>query len=210
MKILLISATQKEQGNRALIRKIKSVHNEVDFLVTGVGMVKTTYFLSSYLSENKVDFVLNTGICGSFSRKFPVGTVVNVCSEEFGDLGYDNNGTFTPFSSGPKLRDNTIRVNNNAKNILSHLPCVNGITVNTASGEKNRILQLKKLFNPDVESMEGAAVFYTCLMRNIPFAGVRAVSNFVEPRNRAAWDIPLALKNLHAALPEIIGIIKTN
>ena len=37
--------------------------------------------------------------------------------------------------------------------------------------------------------MEGAAFMYACLIAGVPFAQVRAVSNRVERRNRAAWDL---------------------
>ena len=34
----------------------------------------------------------------------------------------------------------------------------------------------------------------------VPFLEIRAVSNFVEPRNRQSWDISLALSNLASVL----------
>jgi futalosine hydrolase len=45
--------------------------------------------------------------------------------------------------------------------------------------------------------MEGAAVAYVCERFDVPWVQIRAISNMVEPRNRSAWDIPLAIKNLH-------------
>jgi len=56
-----------------------------------------------------------------------------------------------------------------------------------------------------VESMEGAAFFYACLMAEVPFLEIRSISNFVEPRNRDAWDLPLAIGNLNQVLAEILG-----
>ena len=54
--------------------------------------------------------------------------------------------------------------------------------------------------------MEGAAFFYACLMMQVPFLEIRSISNHVEPRNRAAWDIPLAIGQLNEVL---IGMLKS-
>ena len=52
--------------------------------------------------------------------------------------------------------------------------------------------------------MEGAAFFLACLLSEVPFLEIRSISNFVEPRNREAWDLPLAIDNLNVALIELI------
>jgi futalosine hydrolase len=52
--------------------------------------------------------------------------------------------------------------------------------------------------------MEGAAFMYACLINNIPFAQVRAVSNIVERRNRDRWRMPEAIRNLGAAAVRIV------
>jgi futalosine hydrolase len=44
--------------------------------------------------------------------------------------------------------------------------------------------------------MEGAAFMYACLNQGVVFAQVRAVSNIVERRNRAAWSIATAIDAL--------------
>lgn len=44
--------------------------------------------------------------------------------------------------------------------------------------------------------MEGAAFFYACLSAGVPCAQVRAVSNYVERRNRAAWKLGDAIAAL--------------
>jgi futalosine hydrolase len=62
-----------------------------------------------------------------------------------------------------------------------------------------------KRLNPHVESMEGAAFFYACMIEKIPCAQIRAVSNFIEKRNRDNWNIALAIKNLNETAIEIIN-----
>jgi futalosine hydrolase len=48
--------------------------------------------------------------------------------------------------------------------------------------------------------MEGAALHYVCLQMNRPFLQIRAISNYVTPRNRAAWKIGEAVMALNAQL----------
>ena len=37
--------------------------------------------------------------------------------------------------------------------------------------------------------MEGAAFFYVCLKEKVNFFQIRAISNFVEKRNKKNWEI---------------------
>ena len=83
MKILIVAATEEEI---TLLRTL-SPDPKPDFLVTGVGMVSTTYELSKKLQEKKYDFVLNCGLAGSFDRSIPLGEVVQVIEDAFSELG---------------------------------------------------------------------------------------------------------------------------
>jgi len=89
--------------------------------------------------------------------------------------------------------ENTVPYKNNNINKLKK---VSGITVNTTHGAEISIEKIKSLFNPDVESMEGAAFFYACLLEGITCSQIRTISNKIEKRNKENWDIPLAVKNL--------------
>jgi futalosine hydrolase len=59
-------------------------------------------------------------------------------------------------------------------------------------------------FEVQVESMEGAAFLYCCLTAGVRCAQVRAVSNRVERRNRAAWNLPLAIQALNETAIDIL------
>jgi futalosine hydrolase len=52
--------------------------------------------------------------------------------------------------------------------------------------------------------MEGAAVFYACEQEGMPCAQIRAISNYVERRNKASWQVDLALKNLNDWLQKFL------
>jgi futalosine hydrolase len=54
--------------------------------------------------------------------------------------------------------------------------------------------------------MEGAAFMYACMIHEVRFAQVRAVSNIVEKRNRGAWKMAEAVSNLGTTA---LGILDT-
>jgi futalosine hydrolase len=55
--------------------------------------------------------------------------------------------------------------------------------------------------------MEGAAFFYACRQMNVHGMQIRAVSNYVEKRNREAWNIGLAIKNLNTFAIDLVSRI---
>ena len=52
--------------------------------------------------------------------------------------------------------------------------------------------------------MEGAAYMYACKMLELNGFQIRAVSNYIEDRNRANWEIEKALENLEKTTIKII------
>lgn len=195
MKILLVAATKAEINtvfeHFKLSDKAFVETENFDVLITGVGMVATAFSLGRYL-DSRYDFVLNVGIAGSFDKTIPLGSLVNVKTDVFSELGAEDNEDFIAINElgfGENSFDSTYK--------LDSLPPVKGITVNKVHGNKTSIEKVIKQFNPQTESMEGAAVFYACSALNIPCLQIRAISNYVEPRNRDAWKIGLAIKNLN-------------
>jgi futalosine hydrolase len=89
-------------------------------------------------------------------------------------------------------------------NGLFNLRKVRGITTNKSHGRTDSIAELKSKFSGQVESMEGAVVFYVCNWMGVSCFQIRAISNFVEPRDSAKWNIPLALEKLNEAVLNVL------
>jgi futalosine hydrolase len=87
---------------------------------------------------------------------------------------------------------------------LDQLSIAKGISVNKVLGNEKNIEKIISKYNPDVESMEGAAFFYCCKMDSIPFLEIRSVSNFVEKRDKSKWNIPLAIDKLNETAIRLI------
>ena len=224
MRILIVSATTLEiapfvanlqdlsTGNPRMNTYTHQRH-DVDVLTTGVGMVATSAWCSLVLAQEKYDVSLNLGVCGSFDRTIEPGTVVHVVSDRIAELGAEDGEDFVtihelklvgenefPFASGRLMSSKPP-----ASATLSGLPAATGITVNTVHGNRLSIEKVTERFAPHVESMEGAAFMYTCLIHEVPFAQVRAVSNFVEPRNREAWKMTEAIAALSETALHILN-----
>ncbi|MEI6575053.1 MAG: futalosine hydrolase [Bacteroidota bacterium] len=215
MKILLVVATEKEldgvMQSLAWEDQANQGH-EIETLITGVGMVATAFWTGKTLQFYKPDLAVNIGIAGSFDRSLAIGEVVNIMEDCFSEMGAQDGSKFLtapqisllgpndfPYHEGKLMASST-----HDSAFLEKIKKVKGITVNTVHGDEQSIAEVVDLFNPDVESMEGAAFFYTCRMENIPCLQIRAVSNYVEKRNRDNWNIPLALENLAKAVKEIL------
>ena len=57
---------------------------------------------------------------------------------------------------------------------VQNLKSVNGITVNRVNGSESSIQKIVQQFNPEVESMEGAAVAYVCSKMNVKWVQFRS------------------------------------
>jgi futalosine hydrolase len=203
MNILLTAATAPELG--PLTGKYSSYPN-VKILFTGAGMVATAYCLGRELALEKYDLVINAGIAGSFDRSMSLGQVVNVTEDHFAELGAQDDEEFIPFEALGIGGSSGISFDPPAglPAIFNDLKKVNGITVNTVHGNELTIYKTAQRLQPGTESMEGAAAGFACKQAGVACIQVRAISNYVEKRNREAWDIPLAIKNLNTFVAQLI------
>ena len=176
-------------------------------------MVATAVWCARTLAVRQYDLALNLGLCGAFDRTIPLGTVVHVKTELLPELGAEDGEAFLSLSDLGLLGENEVPFVNGALvnpappdvATLRALPSVVGATVNTVHGRDESIARLLDRCTPQVESMEGAAFMYACLVHGQSFAELRAVSNIVERRNRQAWKIREAIDALATSVREIIA-----
>jgi len=223
MHLLVVSATPFEIAplQEALAKKLirQSAHHfikgqlEVSILVSGPGIPLTLLNLMQTVPALQPDLVLNVGIAGSFDRNLELGTVVQVIADRFADLGTEEaDGNFsdlfdlelldpnqTPFFRGELL--------NQKAGAFDFLPRVNGITVNTVTGTDATANLRQQKYQPQVESMEGAAVALACHRLETPYLQIRAISNYVERRNREQWQVAEALQQLNNVLVQLIDTL---
>jgi len=187
-------------------------HAFIDLLIPGIGMMVTAFHLGQRLSKKKYDLVINAGICGSINHSLKIGEVVDVVEDCVSDLGAEERDRFlTVFDLGisdpdalPYIKGILINKSEMESRVLQRLPKVKGATVNKIAGSVQRIENSGSVYSPEVETMEGAAFLYACLTQGIPCAQIRAVSNYVEERDKSKWDVKLAVKNLNRVLFDFV------
>jgi futalosine hydrolase len=211
MRVLVVAATESEVFNlKSKVESQKSKKDsglktaDLELLITGVGMVATAFALGRHLATNQYDLAINLGIAGSFDRNIALGDVVEIVEDSFSELGAENGDEFlglaqlgfgeADFKPSGRLYDFGI----------ADIRQVSAITVNTVHGNDVSIKKLTNRIQPQLESMEGAAFFYACKQAGVPCMQIRAVSNYVEIRNRDAWQIGLAIKNLNTFATELL------
>lgn len=218
MKILVTAATTLEiqpflQYLDQHIPALKAANCQIDVLIAGIGMMHTAFSLGRHLLVNKPDIAIQAGIGGAFRHNWELGQVVLVKREFLADLGAEDNDQFKDlFDIGLWQPSQAPFTGNSLVNTFAGLPEVpplptaTGVTVNLVSGSEPTIQKLVSKYAPDVESMEGAAFHYACLLEEIPFLQLRSISNYVEIRDKSKWKIPLAVKTLNE---ELIKTVKT-
>ena len=227
MRILVVVATEGEVGSRK--SEVKSQESRIknqeleneaqgsglktldfELLITGVGMVATAFALGRHLASNQYDLVVNLGIAGSFDRGIALGDVLEITEDTFAELGAEDDNEFLSiekmgFGEGTFYPSTKL---SNLYNLFNtfNLKTARAITVNTVHGNESSIKKVTERLKPQLESMEGAAFFYACREMNVPCIQIRAVSNYVEKRNRDNWNIRLAIKNLNTFAMEFLKL----
>jgi futalosine hydrolase len=134
------------------------------------------------------------------------GDVAVASSIVFADLGAETADGFVPVSALGFGADRYTVAPDLAVDLTDraggHLGTI--VTVATVTGTAATADELGRRF-PDAvaEGMEGAGVAAAAARRGVPFGEIRAISNRVGPRDRDAWQIPLALERLGKAVAAV-------
>ncbi|MEU3751750.1 futalosine hydrolase [Streptomyces olivoreticuli] len=191
----------------------------VDALAAGVGPAAAaagaaTALTAAAVSGGPYDLVVSAGIGGGFTgaaAQAPVGSLVVSDAIVAADLGAETPEGFLPVT---ELGFGTVEH-------LPPEPLVRAVaratgarrgevlTVSTVTGSAERARALVRL-RPGalIEAMEGFGVAEAAAAHGVPVLELRAVSNPVGPRDRAAWrigDALAALADAFAALPAALA-----
>lgn len=211
MKILLCAATPVEIEPVLQFLQEQPLENDVDVLITGVGLMAATYQLTKSVTAQKPDLLLQAGLAGSIDTTLPLGTVAVVLRENVGDLGVLENATFTSAFDLGLLKPNE-QPWENKKLVNPHtellqqigLPLIDGITVNEMATNADRISYYKNGLEAGLETMEGAALHYVGLLENVPFLQIRSLSNYAGERDKTSWALKEAIEILNLELQRLL------
>jgi futalosine hydrolase len=204
MQILLAAATNFE------IQPFISTNNNIDVLITGVGVPATIYNLQKKLQEKRYDVVIQAGIAGTFLNDSALGKTFLVKQDTFGDIGIEEKGNFSTIFKLGFASENDLPFENGwliNKHLLLSSESVTAVTVNKVSDSEIQKQQLIKTYNPAVESMEGAALHYVCLQENLSFLQLRSISNHVGERDKSKWKIKDAISSLNIEIAKMVELL---
>ena len=228
--LLLISATELESGviQKSLGDAKTTRHagkgviagNLCDWqctlLHTGIGAVNAAHALTCQFEGQLPDLVIQFGIGGAYvPTSLPIRSVVLATEEIYGDVGVITPEGWKPADEIgiPLVHGNPPHFNRfplDSRLVSTAIEICGGtcgpfVTVSQCSGVQAVGDALHARFNALCESMEGAAAAHICTLYDVPFLEVRGISNLVEDRQPARWDIPGAAEAAQSALIKIIS-----
>ncbi|WP_437075160.1 futalosine hydrolase [Streptomyces sp. enrichment culture] len=187
----------------------------VDLVAAGVGPAAAAASTACALAAAALDdapygLVVCAGIGGGFQPEAPVGSLVVARTITVADLGAETADGFLP-------------VTELGFGVVSHLPprslvrqaaaatgAATGtvLTVSTVTGTAARAAGLRAR-HPDAlaEGMEGFGVAEAADAQGRPVLEIRAISNPVGPRDRAAWRIGEALDALTEGFGKLAPVL---
>ncbi|WP_200812346.1 futalosine hydrolase [Streptomyces sp. 3213.3] len=173
-------------------------------IAVGVGPAAAAAGTATALARTPYDLVVSAGIGGGFQPEAPVGSLVVADEITVADLGAETPDGFLPVTD---LGFGTVTHRPPAA-LVRALANASGarpgtvLTVSTVAGTAARAAELRARHPRALaEAMEGFGVAEAAAVHGVPVLELRAVSNPVGPRDRAAWRIGDAL----AALTEGFG-----
>ncbi|MFF0748098.1 futalosine hydrolase [Streptomyces sp. NPDC004267] len=184
-------------------------HGDVDVLAAGVGPAAAAVATATALAcaRDPYGLVVSAGIAGGFQPLAPLGAVVVSDAVVAADLGAQTPDGYLAVEELGFGRSAHRVAKPLTDRIAAALPdAVVGpvLTVSTVTGTAGRAAELAARHPGAVaEAMEGFGVAEAAAAHRVPVVEIRAVSNAVGPRDRAAWRIGDALAALRDAFQRL-------
>mgnify|MGYP001777064693 CR=1 FL=1 len=176
MKILVTYAVQGEFTELRFPGKRGDEEVQVGYLRTGIGKVKSAYYLAEAIRSTQPDLVVNIGTAGTLTHR--VGEVL-VC-RRFVDRDMErvkNLGVECELSMAEMLAQHGY-----CTEWPGDAVCNTGDSFLTAAEE----------VRGDVVDMEAYAQAFVCRARKVPFVSVKCVTDVLGQNSVAHWEAKLA------------------
>nr|WP_169749731.1 futalosine hydrolase [Streptomyces aureocirculatus] len=189
----------------------------VELLVAGVGPAAAAAATARALAladaaGTPYDLVVSAGIGGGFQWDAPVGSLVVADAVTAADLGAETPDGFLPVTD---LGFGRV-THEPPPSLVAAVAAATGaavgtvLTVSTVTGTAERAAALRaRHARALAEAMEGFGVAEAAALYGLPVLELRAVSNPVGPRDRAAWRIGDALAALTGAFGKFTPVLES-
>lgn len=203
-RVLIVTAVAAERD--AVLRGLQG-SDRFHVIAAGAGTAAAAAGTAAALAAGSYGCVVNAGIGGGFPGVAPLGSLVISSEMIAADLGAE---TPEGFRSAAELGFGSVSVpaERGTVQALSAALAAAGLavstgivlTVSTATGTAETAAALAARHpGAAAEAMEGHGVAVAAQALGLPVLELRAISNPVGPRDRAAWKIAEALEALAAA-----------
>ncbi|MFE3633881.1 futalosine hydrolase [Streptomyces sp. NPDC059168] len=188
-----------------------------DLLAAGVGPAlaaasTATALTAAALTGRPYDLVISAGIGGGFPPEAPLGSLVVADAITVADLGARTADGFLPVT---ELGFGTV-THRPPESLVRGISRATGahtgtiLTVSTVTGTAARAAELRTRHpHALAEGMEGFGVAEAAAAHGVPVLEIRAVSNPVGPRDRAAWRIGEALTALTEGFGKLTPVLES-
>ena len=194
MKILVTYAVKGEFTELKFPGLIEEEEVHIGYIRTGVGKVKSAYYVSEVLNQAKPDLVINVGTAGSIDCQ--IGDIL-VCRhfidrdmQKLADMGleYEIDSSALLAEKGYCMHWAGEGICNTGDTFLTELSDVKG----------------------DVVDMEAFAQAFVCRVKNVPFIAVKYVTDIIGQNSVKHWEDKLAdaRKGLGEFFEQIGGAVK--
>jgi futalosine hydrolase len=188
-----------------------------DLLAAGVGPALAAASTAAALTAAALegapyDLVVSAGIGGGFQPEAPVGSLVVADAITAADLGAETADGFLPVT---ELGFGTVTHRPPLPVVRAAAEATGArtgtiLTVSTVTGTAARAAELRARHPRALaEGMEGFGVAEAAAAHGTPVLEIRAVSNPVGPRDRAAWRIGDALTALTEAFGKLVPVLES-
>nr|WP_223188985.1 futalosine hydrolase [Streptomyces sp. TRM68416] len=183
-----------------------------EVLAVGAGPARAAAGTATALATAPYDLVVSAGIAGGFQPYAPVGSLVVADEITAADLGAETPDGFLPVT---ELGFGTV-THRPPEALVREIAAATGarpgtvLTVSTVTGTAERRDELRERHPTALaEGMEGFGVAEAAAMHGVPVLEIRAISNPVGPRDRAAWRIGDALEALTEGFGKLAPVLES-
>ena len=201
-----------------------SIKCKVDLkvLITGIGPVNAALAIGQatsklFYDQTNVDHVLICGLAGAHNLEaYPLGSFCLVQEEIWPEYGLHdghevvaNAFKWPQWANSPqgkiydRIKLNDLSFLNLKPKVLEQFPSVTSLSVAGVTASFLRVQHLWDHYHAAIENMEGFALAYGALRRNLPFSEIRCISNKIGPRQSHEKDFDLAYERLSSLLPTL-------
>lgn len=219
MKILIayshqneIQDFQNQIENTENLKSFQYKHINIDFCETGYTAFETAFNMANALNGSSYHLVLFVGLANSLNKIMKVGQALNVINDVPYKIGIENESEFQDAyqlnyldkTKAPHQRGGFINMSSSYFNVFLPFMKTASLSTNILGGNENTLNEKISRYPIHIETLNGIAFQYACLLKRIPFYQIRVVEKnlILKTENKA-----LALTNLNKELKNIIDLL---